>query len=171
MLIKQNVYCFITQINVSQTTFLWTLINTPLQSSAHVKFLGLWIDQSLSWRSHVSNLIMKIKQNTHLLEVGNKFLSKSSKKLVYYAHIYSHICYGLFIWGNNLDNTTKNKIQKCMDKCFNLITHLPPTQVNFKREKMLNLDNLLYLENTKLGYKMEHNLLPIESSSNDNIRQ
>ena len=47
-----------------------------------------------------------------------------------------------------------------MDKCFNLITHLPPTQTNFKKEKMLNLKDLLYLENTKLGYKMEHNLLP-----------
>ena len=136
------------------------LNNIKLQSSEHTKILGLWIDQTLSWRIHTSNLLMKIKQNIHLLKIGNKFLTKSSKKLVYYAHIYSHICYGLVIWGNMLDNTTKKKIQKSMDTCFNLITHLKPSKENYKKERMLRLDDLLHLEISKLGYKLEHNLLP-----------
>ena len=144
----------------SPNKFELDLNNIKLQSSEHTKFLGLWIDHTLSWRIHISNLIMKIKQNTHLLKTGNKFLTKSSKKLVYYAHIYSHICYGLVIWGNMLDKTTKTKIQKCMDICFNLITHLTPSKENYKKEKMLRLEELLYLENTKLGYKLEHYLLP-----------
>ena len=119
----------------SPNKFELDLNNIKLQSSEHTKFLGLWIDHTLSWRIHISNLIMKIKQNTHLLKTGNKFLTKSSKKLVYYAHIYSHICYGLVIWGNMLDKTTKTKIQKCMDICFNLITHLTPSKENYKKEK------------------------------------
>ena len=59
-----------------------------------------------------------------------------------------------------IDNVTKNKIQKCMDTCFNLITHLPPTPLNYKKEKMLRLEELLLLENTKLSYKLQHSLLP-----------
>ena len=144
----------------SQHTIDLDFNGTLLHSREYVRFLGLWIDHSLSWRFQISNLLMKIKQNTHLLKVGNKFLTKSSKKLVYYAHIYSHISYGLVIWGNMLDKSTQAKIQKCMDKCFNLITHQPPTRDNYKHENMLTFEDLLYLENTKLGYKMEHNLLP-----------
>ena len=43
------------------------------------KFLGTWIDHKLQWKTQTSNLLMKLKQNTNLLKVGNKFLTKSSK--------------------------------------------------------------------------------------------
>ena len=47
-----------------------------------------------------------------------------------------------------------------MDVCFNLITHQPPTKTNYKKEKMLILDELIKMENLKLGYKLEHSKLP-----------
>ena len=131
------------------------LTNTP-----YVKFLGVWLDQNLQWNKHLSTLIMKIKKNTNLLQIGNKFLNKDSKKLVYYAHIYSHIIYGFVVWDNMIDQTQKNKIQKCMDKCFQLITSQSPTTLNYKKEKMLRLNDLMVLENAKLAYMLEHNLLP-----------
>ena len=129
-----------------------------IRNSDQVKFLGIWIDKKLQWSMHT--LLMKLKQNTNLLKIGNKFLNKASKKLVYYAHINSHITYGMLCGGNMIDNETKNKIQKCMDTCFNLITHLPPTPLNYKKEKILRLEELLLLENTKLSYKLQHSLLP-----------
>ena len=47
-----------------------------------------------------------------------------------------------------------------MDTCFNLITRLPPTPLNYKKEKILRLEDLILLENTKLSYKLQHSLLP-----------
>ena len=131
-----------------------------ITNSDQVKFLGIWTDKKLQWSMHTNILLMKLKQNTNLLKLGNKFLNKASKKLVNYAHINSHITYGILVWGNMIDNETKNKIQKCMDTCFNLITHLPPIPLNYKKEKMLRLEELLLLENTKLSYKLQHSLLP-----------
>ena len=131
-----------------------------ITNTTHVKFLGVWIDHKLQWNKHLNTLIMKLKQNTNLLQIGNTFLNKNSKKLVYYAHIYSHITYGLVVWGNMIEKTLKTKLQKCMDKCFQLIVHQPPTPLNYKKEKMLRLTDLMILENAKLSYKLEHNLLP-----------
>ena len=131
------------------------LINVP-----YVKFLGIWLDQNLQWNKHLSTLIMKIKRNTNLLQIGNKFLNKDSKKLVYYAHIHSHITYGLVVWGNMIDQTQKTKLQKSMDRCFKLITFQSPTPQNYKKEKLLKLKDLTFLENVKLAYKFEHSLLP-----------
>ena len=131
-----------------------------IRNSDQVKFLGLWIDKKLQWSMHTNTLLMKLKQNTNLLKIGNKFLNKANKKLVYYAHIYSHITYGILVWGNMIDTATKNKVQKCMDICFNLTTHLRPTPFNYKKEKMLRLEELILLENTKFSFKLQHNLPP-----------
>ena len=97
-----------------------------LLSTHYVKFLGLWIDHNLQWRTHVTTLLSKLKQSINLLKIGNKFMNKASKKILYYGHIYSHITYGLVLWGNMIDNITKSKIQTCMDICFKLITHQAP---------------------------------------------
>ena len=134
--------------------------NTTITSTENAKFLGIWLDHKLTCRKHTNTLLIKLKQNTNLLKVSNKFLTKACKKIIYFAHIQSHISYGLSIWGNLIDNTTKTKIQKCMDTCFKLITHTNPTKNNYKSENMLNLQQLIELENIKIGYKLHQNALP-----------
>ena len=96
---------------------------TVIKSTNSAKILGIWLDNKLSWKKHTNTLLMKIKENTNLLQIGNKFLNKHCKKNIYYAHIYTHITYGLSLWGNMVDTITKTKIQKVRNKCFNLITH------------------------------------------------
>ena len=51
-----------------------------------------------------------------------------------------------------------------MDTCFKLITHTTPNTKNYKTEKMLTLNQLIELENIKLGYKLYHNTLPVRLS-------
>ena len=60
-----------------------------------------------------------------------------------------------------INQCTINIIQKTLNCCFNLITGLAPTSTNFKKEKMLRLQGLIQLENRKLGYQLEKNLLPL----------
>ena len=52
-----------------------------IKNSDQVRFLGLWIDNKLQWSMHTNTLLMKLKQNTNLLKIGNKFLNKASKKI------------------------------------------------------------------------------------------
>ena len=114
-----------------------------LQSSDIVKFLGVWIDKKVTWNKHISTLIAKLKQNFHFLKMSNKFLTKATKKLIYYAHIYNNITYGILLWGNMISQSTLKKIQKIMNTCFSLITGLIPTPENFKKEKMMRLSDLI----------------------------
>ena len=111
----------------------------------------------MTWTKHVSTLMVKLKQNMHLLKLSSKFLTKNTKKLIYYAHIYSHLTYGILIWGNMINQMIMKKIQKVLNTCFNLA----PTPINFKKEKMLRLQDLIQLENRKLGYQLDKNLLPL----------
>ena len=134
--------------------------NSHITSSEYVKFLGVWIDRHLNWSKHISILLVKLKQNTHLLSISKKFLSKNTLKLIYYAHIFSHLTYGILVWGNMASKGTLDKIQKTINKCFTISTGLPPSDSNFKKEKMMKIYNLIDFENKKLGYQLEKNTLP-----------
>ena len=92
--------------------------------------------------------------------MSKTFLKKETKKLIYYALIYSHLTYGILIWGNMISHSILNKIQKIMNTSFNLITGLTPTPENFKKEKIIRLQDLIQLENKQLGYQLERKLLP-----------
>ena len=41
-----------------------------IRNTDQVKFLGLWIDKKLQWTIHANTLVMKLKQNTNLLKIG-----------------------------------------------------------------------------------------------------
>ena len=74
--------------------------DTELPRVDTVKFLVMWLDQNLNWNEHLSKLKLKIKKNMTLLQVGANLLDTNSKKILYYAQIYSHMSYGLTIWDN-----------------------------------------------------------------------
>ena len=129
-----------------------------LKTSEFVKFLGVWLDHALNSKKHVSTLLIKLKQNINLLKLGNNFLDKDSKKQIYYAHIYSHLKYGILLWGNMIDQTLLNKLQKQINICFNLITHVQPSPQNYEKERMLLVTELI--ENQRLGYRLHEGNLP-----------
>ena len=131
-----------------------------IMSTENVKLLGMWIDKDLNWNKQLSTLHIKLKQNTQLLRNSKKFMTKETLKILYYAHIYSHITYGLVLWGNMVSTVSLNSLQKIQNTCFSLITNLSPTLENYKQEKILKLQQLLTLENNKIGYQMDKALLP-----------
>ena len=62
------------------------------------KFLGVWIDKGLSWTTHVSNLLLKIKRNEYMLKESKHMLTNDCLRLIYFAQIQSHLSYGISIW-------------------------------------------------------------------------
>ena len=125
-----------------------------IKHSKDTKFLGLWLDDRLSWNKHCSMLITKLKRNQALIRITKNLFSQNTLKLIYYAHIQSHINYGLGVWGWLASNEIVNRIQRIQTKCLKEITKNPATL------KILNIDKLIRLEHAKLGYRIEHKQLP-----------
>ena len=73
--------------------------NSTINFESHTKFLGVWIDDRLCWNVRLDKLMLTIQQNAHMLYRSKKYLSQLAKKILYYAQIYSHISYGISIWG------------------------------------------------------------------------
>ena len=118
------------------------------------KFLGVWIDQILTWKVHTSKLILKIQKNSYLLFRTKKHLNLHVKKILYYAQIYSHLTYGLSIWGPMAMKTDINKLELLQIKCLQCITS------NY-RSSFHSFKNLIKLELGKFGWKTKNSELPL----------
>ena len=96
----------------------------------------------------------------NLLKVSNKYLTESTKRMVYYAHIYSHISYGLVLWGTMTDNTTKHKIDRIITKCTKLINWREPSSKRVYQLNIPTIFEIIKLANWKLGHKFYNQQLP-----------
>ena len=79
-------------------------------TASATKFLGLTIDDSLNWKSHVSAINSKIARAIFAIKQVKHFLPYDSLRTIYYALIHPHLSYGILAWGNAKDSILKKTI-------------------------------------------------------------
>ena len=78
---------------------------TKLYPSNRIKYLGIWIDNDLSWRSHISDTVVKLKMANGALAKLRHYVSKEILTLTYYAIFQSHLQYCCQICGQPTNST------------------------------------------------------------------
>ena len=125
------------------------------------KFLGVWIDEKLDWTEHTNKLILKLKKNMNLLRVSKRFLTVDVKRIVYYAHIYSHLKYGIAIWGHMASKQQLTKLKKIQNEGLRLLTNTKHTDHSkYNALGILPLEKVIQLESSKMMYKSLKGDLP-----------
>ena len=74
---------------------------TGLQS---IKYLGILIDSTLSWKDHITNLSKKLSRSIGIMYKLRPFVNLKIMKNVYHALFYSHLVYGIQVWGSACDS-------------------------------------------------------------------
>ena len=92
-----------------------------IKSVKSTKFLGVILDNNLSWDNHFDQLRSKINQNYALLCRSKKLLNVHGMKMLYYALIYSHLSYCIVLWGSMLSAELTRKICTLQNKCVKLV--------------------------------------------------
>ena len=86
-----------------------------------IKYLGVIIDSSLSWKHHIVSLSKKISRAIGIMYKLRPFLPLNVMKNVYYSLIYSHIVYAIEVWGSAF-KTELNKISVLQKRVTRLLT-------------------------------------------------
>ena len=76
------------------------------------KFLGVFLDENLKWDYHANQVYNKIQTNKQLLSLSRNFLDMPTLTKIYYAHVYSHLSYGLLVWGSMLSKSAISDLSK-----------------------------------------------------------
>jgi hypothetical protein len=77
---------------------------TSLESVEHTIFLGLTIQNTLSWDLEVSNLIKKLNTANFAIFSIKNVVSQSTILIVYFAYFYSHVNLNIMFWGADEKN-------------------------------------------------------------------
>ena len=71
-----------------------------IQKKEYTKYLGILIDNKLSWNCHINHANLSISKGTGILTKLRRSLSKGVPRTLFYAFVQPHIDYGLLIWGS-----------------------------------------------------------------------
>ena len=128
----------------------------------NVNYLGLHIDENLSWDTHVNHLSKKLSRANGVLAKLRHFAPKLILNSVYYGIFYSHIVYGCPTWSLT---TAKNLqiINILQKKCLRIINFSPfnsHTNDLFYSNKLLKLDDIIKNENLKVVFDFKNDKLP-----------
>lgn len=63
-------------------------------------FLGMYLDEGLTWNNHVDKVCSKITSAIHALRSLSKTCTLEVLKMAYFGLIYSHLSYGIRLWGS-----------------------------------------------------------------------
>jgi len=128
-----------------------------------IKFLGLKIDHDLEWSSHFSHLRSKLGRANYMLNSVKGIIPKNCMRTLYHALFYSHLVYGITVWGPSLKAGQINQLFKQQKKAVRIMTqskYNAPTNNIFISLGLLKLTDIIDLELVKSMYLWYHNLSP-----------
>ena len=134
-----------------------------------IKYLGILIDSTLSWKDQILNISKKISRSLGIMYKLRPFVPLNIMKNVYYSLIYSHIIYAIEVWGSAF-KTELNKLLVLQKRAMRLMTYndqfpvvpgpLKSADPIFPKLDALKIDDVYKYQVCKFIFKCLHQLTP-----------
>ena len=72
----------------------------PLEHKKVAKYLGVLIDENLSWKHHIDNINLKIRRGIGMIYRLKDVVTASTMKSLYYSFVYPYLNYSIINWSN-----------------------------------------------------------------------
>ena len=127
-----------------------------------IQFLGVLLDENLTWRSHISCIENKISKNLGILYKAREIVNKKCMKQLYFSFIHSYLSYGCIAWAstNKTKLKTLHRRQKHGSRIINFkdkFTHAEPLMQELNA---LNIFQLNVYQTLLFMHKVKHLNIP-----------
>jgi hypothetical protein len=121
-----------------------------ITNSSYTKFLGVTMNNTLSWNNHSDLLMKKLSKACYIIRNAKTYMSASSLKVVYYYFFHSVMSCGIIFWGNSShsfiifrkkekERKKKKKAIRIMEGCGNRVS----CRNLFKKSQILPLTSYM----------------------------
>ena len=117
--------------------------------SKYIKYLGIYLDETLNGKFHCRELSKKLKRANGMLCKARHYINNEDLVTLYYAIFSSHLMYGSQIWGQYI-NTFNTKIFKLQNRALRIISFADfraDSNPLYSNLKILKLGDLIVLQN------------------------
>lgn len=132
-----------------------TSCSTTITKVSSIKYLGLFIDADMKWKTHASNLISKIRRTIYIFHSLQCIAGQKLLREVYYALVQSVLSYGILAWGGAYKNVI-SKIQIAQNLVLRIMLRkdrMYSTEKLYREENIMNIKQLYSLEIIKYTHK------------------
>ena len=114
--------------------------NEKLSRVSNTNFLGIHIDEKLTFKHHVNFLSNKISRSIGILYRIKSFIPSSVLISLYYAFVQSHLSYGICTWGKSA-KTYINRLSSLQNRCISMLPSYNSLS-NYVKYEILKVDQL-----------------------------
>ena len=93
-----------------------------LSRSRYTKFLGVLIDENLTWNKQIHTLENKISSQIGIISRARKFINNDAMKLLYHAFVSPYLVYGNIVWGSVPQSKLK-KLNNLQKRAIRIVTY------------------------------------------------
>ena len=133
-----------------------------IKRTPYIKFLGITLDENLSWNQHIVDVCSKLKSFFHIFYNIREYLSIKEIQSIYYALVYSRIKYGINVYGQ-AGSTKIDKIQTLQNQLLKVLSgknYRHPTEKLHKEFELLLVEDLAKQELLTFVHNYFSNSLP-----------
>ena len=104
------------------------LCNKAIEREAESRFLGVIVDENLTWAKHIQTVKIKMSRYVGMMYKLKKFLPLKARIQIYHSFVQSHINYCSLVWGF----ASKAHIDSLFSKQKKAIRAIVPGFINYK---------------------------------------
>ena len=150
------------RVRISLSTDL-IINNVKIDMIERTKFLGVIIDQNLSFQSHINYIKGKVARGIGILYKSKPYFSFEIMRVLYNAFIYPYFTYCIEVWGNTYQSYLEPliKLQKRAVRTIVGARKYAHTAPLFRELKLLNIKEIYIYCVQLFMYKYHHSILPL----------
>ena len=138
--------------------------NVVLPRVAATKFLGIIIDDKLSWKPHIQSVKSKLSSVLSIMYKSSKLIDTTGMYTLYCSLFHPYLSYCNEIWGNTYTSNVKC-LFTLQNKAIRLICNadrLAHTNAMFKDMSILKLSEFVKYKTAIVMFNIFHGTLPIQ---------
>ena len=132
--------------------------STEIERVTNFIFLGVTINEHLSWKPHIDKICSKISKYIGILNKLKHYLPQNILRILYCSVVQSHLSYAILTWGFDCGRVVK--LQKKIIRIIACSRYNAHTEPIFKMLKLLKLRDIFNANIIKFYYKLKHGCLP-----------
>lgn len=150
-------------LNESDYNVKLKICNVDFERVSETKFLGVVIDQKLTWKQHTEYIKGKISKSLAILYKSRNVMNSKALHLIYYSLIVPYISYCVELWGS-IFKTAINSILKLQKRAICIINkadyyaHTEPLFLNSHVMKFYDL--FYYKKKMQIMFRAKLKILP-----------